>query len=196
MQHWQTGNRLFHILQAACKNLDSFSRSHSRSAVKAMSPAHRPIHGIHTHVCVCGIPEHFQNTQSFEHDNKVLAFHNVHARNNNTRCISRQAFYVHTLLLLRILLFQRKTNAPQRTRVHAVPTDAVVSGRRVPFWNPKPCRREAKGCRHHNFIRHSSKPIKFYTQVTVASLRLSPQQMFTLSGVALVLDCLLCWAGT
>lgn len=39
-------------------------------------------------------------------------------------------------------------------------------------------------------------PSKFYTQVTVASLRLSPQQMFTLSGVALVLDCLLCWAGT
>lgn len=109
---------------------------------------------------MCGIPEHFQNTQSFEHDNKVLAFHNKHARNNHTRCISSHAFYVHILLLLRILLFQRKTNAPQRTRVHAVPTDAVVYGRCVPFWNPKPCQREAKGCRRHNFIRHSSKPIK------------------------------------
>lgn len=101
--------------------------------------------------------QHFQNTQSFEQDNKALAFHDVHARNDRTRCI-----FVRILPPPpRILLFQRKTNAPQRTRVHAVPTDAVVSGGCVPFWNPKPCQREAKGCRRHSFIHsHSSKPIK------------------------------------
>lgn len=153
-----------------------------------MSPAHSPIRGIHTHVCVCGIPQHFQNTQSFEHDNNVLAFHNGAAR--ATRLTSTPCC---CCCCCGFCSFREKQTRPsgqeftlcQRTRSSRpiLESQTVPTGRR-------------KGVLATTSSATVQNPSKFYTQVSVASLRLSPQQMFTLSGVALVLDCLLCWAST